>query len=291
MPRLPFLQLDVFASTPRSGNPLAVVFDAAALDGGQMQSIAAWLGLSETTFVLPPTDPAADYALRIFTPGGELPFAGHPTLGTAAAWLQRGGQPRQTGRLMQQCAAGLVPVRITPAGEAGEAGDALRLAFRAPPMRQSPLDKATLDRVTAALALPAGSMLGCSWLNNGPDWCTLWLGSAERVLALQPDLAALRAHRLKVGVAAPHPPGRGDADIEVRAFVPHLGVGEDPVTGSLNASLAQWLITAGVLPPRYVAAQGTAIGRAGRVQIERDGDGQVWVGGAVRVEIEGWLRG
>lgn len=288
MPALPFLQLDVFASTPRSGNPLAVVFDAAALDGGQMQSIAAWLGLSETTFVLPPTDPSADYALRIFTPGGELPFAGHPTLGTAAAWLQRGGRPRHAGRVIQQCGAGLVPVRITPA-EAD--GNTWQLAFRAPPMRQSPLDEATLERVTAALALPAGSVLDCRWLNNGPDWCALWLDSAERVLALQPDLAALRARRLKVGVAAAHPPGRSDADIEVRAFVPHLGVGEDPVTGSLNASLAQWLIAAGVLPARYVAAQGTALGRAGRVQIERDGQGQVWVGGAVRVEIEGWLRG
>jgi PhzF family phenazine biosynthesis protein len=281
---LPFLQLDVFAPAALSGNPLAVVCGADALDARAMQSVARWLGLSETTFLLPPTEPDADYRVRIFTPGGELPFAGHPTLGSAAAWLLRGGQPAHADTVMQQCGVGLVPVRRDPATANG--GDALSLAFAAPAMRVEPVAPELQRQVAAALGIDPDGIVASAWLDNGPRWLSLWLPSAAAVLDVDPDHAALRRLQVKVGLAGPHPAGSAAA-IEVRAFVAHLGVAEDPVTGSLNASLGQWLIGNGVLPPSYVAAQGTAIGRAGRVRIDRDAQGQIWVGGAVRRVIAG----
>lgn len=302
----PFQQVDVFTGTPGFGNPLAVVLDAEGLSDEAMQRFARWTNLSETTFVLPPTDPTADYRVRIFTPGGELPFAGHPTLGTCHAWLRAGGRPRRQGRVVQQCAVGLVDIR---------AGG--RLAFAAPPVRRSAPSPMLLAKVAAALGLKAPQILAAQMLDNGPVWLGLLLADDEAVLSLRPDHRALRELGQKIGVAglpasqaSPFLIGRssrearafggrqdeGDVavaeredtvDLEVRAFAAPIGVDEDPVTGSLNASLAQWLIAEGHLGERYVAGQGQCLGRDGRVFIERDADGQVWVGGDVAPCIEG----
>ena len=280
----PLLQLDVFAPAPLQGNPLAVVDRADDLDTATMQAIACWLGLSETTFLLQPTTPEADYRVRIFTPGGELPFAGHPTLGSCAAWLQQGGKPWREGVVIQQCGVGLVEVRVAAPAASG----AQQLAFAAPPMRELPIEAPLLHDVARALGVELDDIERSAWLDNGPRWFCLWLRSAERVLAVEPDHAALKRLGVNVGLAGPHAPG-GDAAIEVRFFASALNVPEDPVTGSLNASLAQWLIGHGVLPARYVAAQGAKLGRSGRVHIERDTAGQVWVGGEVRSLIAGKL--
>ncbi|MEO7853565.1 MAG: PhzF family phenazine biosynthesis protein [Rubrivivax sp.] len=268
-----FHQLDVFSAHALCGNPLAVVHDASGLDDAQMAAFARWTNLSETTFLLPPTDAGADYHVRIFTPGGELPFAGHPTLGSCHAWLLAGGVPREAGVVVQQCQVGLVRVKR----------DGARLAFAAPPLRRSgPLDAATVAQIQHALALPAQAVRAGQWVDNGPGWCALLLDSAARVLAVKPDWPALGD--LKLGLVGPHPAG-GEAQFEVRALIGD-GAYEDPVTGSLNASIAQWLIGAGIAPARYVAAQGAALQRAGRVHIDADGD-TVWVGGDVSVCIEG----
>ena len=275
-----FDQLDVFGAEALRGNPLAVVHDAAGLDDARMAAFARWTNLSETTFLLPPTDARADYRLRIFTPGGELPFAGHPTLGSAAAWLAAGGVPRRAGVVVQQCGAGLVEVRRDADGKDR------RLAFAAPPLRRSgPLDEATLQRIRAALGLQADEVKGHQWVDNGPGWCAVLLDSAARVRALVPDWQRLGA--LKLGVVGPHAAG-GAAQFELRALFGSADGGsfEDPVTGSLNASVAQWLIGAGLAPQRYVACQGAALQRDGRVFIERDGDA-VWVGGAVHECVRG----
>ena len=282
---LPFVQLDVFAPRSFCGNPLAVVLDADALDGACMQTVATWLGLSETTFVLRPTEPGADYRLRIFTPGGELPFAGHPTLGTCSAWLQHGGVPARADTVMQQSAIGLVPVKRS---DATNAVAAQRLAFAAPPMRPEAVKPDLLHQVCTALGLTPADVRASAWLDNGPRWLTLWLGTADTVLQLEPDHVALKRLRVKVGVAAPQAPGHETA-IEVRAFASPAGVLEDPVTGSLNASLAQWLIGNGAQPAHYVAAQGTRLGRSGRVHIAQDTQGQVWVGGDVRMVLQGQI--
>ncbi len=273
MKRRPFRQLDVFSSEPYRGNPLAVVLDGEGLGDAQMQEFARWTNLSETTFLLPPTDPAADYRVRIFTPGGELPFAGHPTLGTCHAWLTAGGRARGDA-VVQECAVGLVRVRR----------DGDRLAFEAPPLSRSPADPVLVAEVLAALGVDAASLRAAQWLDNGPQWLGLLLDSAASVLALEPDHGALKL-LAKVGVIAPYPAG-SECAFEVRGFAAQLGVPEDPVTGSLNASLAQWLIADGVAQPCYVAAQGARLGRRGRVHIERL-DGQVWVGGASVICIEG----
>lgn len=292
----PFAQIDVFTAHGGFGNPVAVVLDGSGLDDAAMQRFARWTNLSETTFVLPPSDPAADYALRIFTPGGELPFAGHPTLGSCHAWLAAGGQPKAGDRIVQQCAQGLVALRR----------DGARLAFAAPPSQRSEPAPGLLDSVVQALGLPRAAVLRAQWLDNGPQWLTLWLDSADTVLALEPDHARMATLGCKVGVTGVHPaqgatsliarssrearafgPAHEAPLIEVRAFAAPVGVPEDPVTGSLNASLAQWLIEAGELPARYVAAQGTALGRAGRVHVERDADGTVWVGGDCVAVIQG----
>lgn len=269
----PFRQVDVFSGTPLRGNPLAVVLDAEGLDDAAMAALARWTNLSETTFLLPPTDPAADYRVRIFTPFTELPFAGHPTLGSAWAWLAAGGVPRDPAQVVQQCGVGLVPVRR----------DGAQLAFAAPPLRRTgPLDGAVLAQACAALGLAPDEVQGHQWVDNGPGWAALLLASAERVRALGPDWGRLGS--LKLGVVGPRAPG-GDAAFEVRSFVGGGGF-EDPVTGSLNAGLAQWLIGAGLAPARYVATQGHALQRAGRLHLWREG-ATVWVGGAVTPVVEG----
>ena len=292
----PFAQIDVFTAAPGYGNPVAVVLDGTGLDDAAMQRFARWTNLSETTFVLPPTDPQADYALRIFTPGGELPFAGHPTLGSCFAWLAAGGQPKSADRIVQQCAKGLIPIRR----------DGERLAFAAPPSARSDPAPALLADIAQALGVEPAQILRAQRLDNGPVWLTLQLDSADTVLALEPDHARLAALGQKVGVIGVYPApsaielvSRSSREarafgapppaplIEVRAFAAPVGVPEDPVTGSLNASLAQWLIEAGELPLRYIAAQGTALGRAGRVHVERDAAGQVWIGGDCVGVIQG----
>ena len=275
-----FSQLDVFTATPLKGNPLAVVHDADGLTDAEMQTFAKWTNLSETTFLLPPTDARADYRVRIFTPGGELPFAGHPTLGRCHAWLAAGGQPRDGQQVIQQCGVGLVTVRR----------DGERLAFAAPPLKRDPVDDELLVQVVSALGLPATELLGACWLDNGPKWLALRMASASRLRALKPDHGRLKT-LAKVGlVAAQDAEGGADTQFEVRAFAAPIGVEEDPVTGSLNAGLAQWLIGEGLAPAQYVAAQGTAMGRAGRVHVVRDpASGTIWVGGDVTPCISGTL--
>ena len=268
-----FSQVDVFTDTALLGNPLAVVHDGRGLDTDEMAAFARWTNLSETTFLLPPTTPEADYRVRIFTPGGELPFAGHPTLGSCHVWLQAGGQPRRAGRVVQECAIGLVPLRR------GE-----RLAFAAPPTTVEPADAELLHRVYAALGLDPARVRDAAWLSNGFPQLTLLLDSSATVLALKPDHAALKNHA-KVGVVAPHPAG-GEIDFEVRFFAAAIGIDEDPVTGSFNANIAQWLIDSGRAPVRYLAAQGTAMGRAGRIHVQRDTEG-TWIGGDVAACIDG----
>lgn len=266
-----FSQVNVFAGG-LGGNPVAVVHDADGLSDAEMAAFAKWTNLSETTFLLAPTDPGADYRVRIFTTSEELPFAGHPTIGSAHAWLEAGGQSASAHQVVQQCAAGLVPIRR------GE-----RLAFAAPPLiRSGPVSEVDLDRVTQALRVERRDILDASWLDNGPGWLGVWLRDAALVLALQPDPGAFAD--LDLGVAGPYPPG-GEVAIEVRAFFPGMGMVEDPVTGSLNAGFGQWL-AGSRLPTSYVASQGTVLGRAGRVHVDRDGD-QVWVGGDAATVITG----
>ena len=331
-----FKQVDVFTATPYYGNPLAVVLDGTGLGTEEMQRFAQWTHLSETTFVLPPSDAAkaagADYRVRIFTPGGELPFAGHPTLGTCHAWLQAGGQPQNSGRIsqssqiiqiIQECGVGLVHIRC----------DGARLAFAAPPLKRSAPSPVLLAQVAGALGLKASQIVASQLLDNGPVWLGLLLDCQQTVLQLAPNHLELKNLGQKVGVASVQRaleatvliarsnreakafgaragwsptgvPGSGDptnnasntADnteesdtlaLEVRAFAAPIGVNEDPVTGSLNASLAQWLIAEGHVQQRYIAAQGACLGRAGRVHIERDADGQVWVGGESVTCIDG----
>jgi PhzF family phenazine biosynthesis protein len=280
MPK-PFQLVDVFGQGDFTGNPLAVVLDADGLDGETMQRIARWLNLSETTFLLPPTTPDADYRVRIFTLDRELPFAGHPTLGSCHAWLTAGGQPRQAGEVVQECGVGLVTVRR----------DGERLAFAAPPLiRTGPVDEADLVEAARFLRIAREDIQDAQWIDNGPGWMGVMLRSAEAVLALNPMRAYER--RIEIGVVGAHAPG-GDADYEIRALFsdPYGAIVEDPVTGSLNASVAQWLFTSGMRSTGYVAAQGTRLGREGRVYIDRDASGQVWVGGASRSLFSGQFAG
>lgn len=277
----PFKQVDVFTPAAYRGNPLAVVLDGAGLSDEQMQRFATWTNLSETTFLLPPTQDAADYRVRIFTPGGELPFAGHPTLGSCHAWLQAGGTPRRSDAIVQECKQGLVNLRR----------EGPRLAFAAPASRRTSPSPAVLAQVAGALRLKASQIIAAQMLDNGPVWFTLFVEDPQTVLAIKPDGAALRVLGHKIGVAARYRDAReGEPMLEVRAFAEAIGIPEDPVTGSLNASLAQWLMDEGHMPTRYLAAQGTALGRAGRVHVERDGHGQVWVGGETVTCIEGTVR-
>lgn len=271
-----FSLVDVFGVDDFSGNPVAVVHDAAGLDTDAMQRITRWLNLSETTFLLPPTDPAADYRVRIFTLERELPFAGHPTLGTCHAWLEAGGRPRDPARIVQQCEAGLVPVR----------SDDGRLAFAAPPLlRSGPVDDATLDEVCGILGVGRDRIIDAAWTDNGPGWVSVLLASADEVLALEP--ARSHSGRIDIGVVGPYPPG-SEAAYEVRAiFTAGFGVlTEDPVTGSLNASVAQWMLATGRVTAPYIAAQGTRLARTGRVAIS-EADGALWVGGSTRTLFRG----
>ena len=273
-----FMQVDVFAEHALLGNPLAVVLDAQGLSDTRMQTFARWTNLSETTFLLPPTVPGADYRVRISTPGGELPFAGHPTLGSCHAWLAAGGEPASPQAVVQQCAAGLIRIR--------REGD--DLAFEAPALRTR--EPSPDERLAAATALGISptDILDAQWLDNGPSWLALRLADAAAVLAIEPDHQAVRALG-KLGVVGPWAPGSHEAQFEVRAFAAPVGVDEDPVTGSLNASLAHWLMQSGVAPEHYLASQGTRLGREGRVRIRRDA-GVIWVGGRVTACITGTLR-
>jgi len=280
MPR-PFQIVDVFGQRDFTGNPLAVVFDADGLDAETMHRIARWLNLSETTFLSPPTTPDADYRVRIFTLDRELPFAGHPTLGSCHAWLTAGGQPRAAGQVVQECGAGLVTVRR----------DAGRLAFAAPPLiRSGPVDDADLAEAAQVLRISKADIEDASWVDNGPGWMAVMLRSAEAVLGLEP----MRSHDkpIALGVVGPYAPG-GAAAYEIRAlFSDQYGaIGEDPATGSLNASVAQWLFASGARTEGYVAAQGTRLGREGRISIDYDASGQVWVGGSTRTLVLGQAGG
>ncbi len=275
MANFPFNQVDVFTAEPLRGNPLAVVLGADTLTTAQMMAFANWTNLSETTFLLAPTDPAADYRVRIFTPSTELPFAGHPTLGSCHVWLAAGGRPRGE-EIIQQCEAGLIRIRR----------DGQRLAFAAPPLRRSgPLEAETLGNIPRILRIPASAIIQSNWTDNGPGWAAVMLSSRAELLALKPDFGAMSG--LNLGVIAP---AEGpDFQFEVRAFVAEIGVQEDPVTGSLNAGLAQWFFAAGLAPSEsYVIAQGTMLGRSGRVHIDRIGQ-DIWVGGNVVSCITGSL--
>src|SRR3954462_3269250 len=280
----PFQQVDVFTDVPYRGNPLAVVLDAEGLTDAEMQHFTNWTNLSEATFLVPPTQPGADCQVRIFQPGRELPFAGHPPLGSCHAWLQAGGRPRGEF-IVQECGVGLVKWR-----RQGE-----RLAFAAPPLRKSgPLPEDDVALIARGLGVARSDIVDHSWCDNGPNWRGVLLKSAEQVLALKPDASILAGldigvvgPRGKVGVVGSRPAG-DDIAFEVRAFFPgNTGMTEDPVTGSLNAALAQWLIGAGLAPERYIASQGTALGRAGRVHVQRDADGEIWIGGATVTCVEG----
>lgn len=274
--RRQFRQVDVFTAVPYLGNPLAVVLGADGLSDEQMGQFANWTNLSETTFVLPPQDEAADYRVRIFTTSGELPFAGHPTLGTCHAWLEAGGQPKVAGRTVQECGAGLVQVR--------QDGDGL--AFAAPPLlRSGPVDEDLAVRIAGILRIRRDEIVDLQWADNGPGWVAVLLATADAVLALRPGVTDL-----DLGVAGPYPEG-SPAAFEVRAFTPKLSsTDEDPVTGSLNASLAQWLLATGRASAPYVASQGTVLGRRGRVRISQDPDGTVWVGGSTVTCVTGEVQ-
>ena len=305
-----FKQVDVFGVSAYLGNPLAVVLDGSDLSDQEMQHFASWTHLSETTFLLPPSEAGAaagaDYRVRIFTPGAELPFAGHPTLGTCHAWLEAGGKPKAQEVIVQECAFGLVQIRR----------DAARLRFAAPALQRRPVEATLLAEIAAALGVNAERIRAAQLLDNGPVWLTLLLDSRQTVLQLSPDHPALKNLGYKVGVAAiqsaapttvliarSNREARASSTrsvssavtpdlpaVEVRAFAASVGVNEDPVTGSLNASLAQWLIADGLAPAVYIAEQGHCLGRAGRVHIEQDELGQVWVGGESVTCVEGTVK-
>jgi PhzF family phenazine biosynthesis protein len=269
----PFSQVDVFSAEPFLGNPVAVVLDGSGMSTEQMQLVANWTNLSETTFVLPADDPGADYYVRIFTPSTELPFAGHPTLGTCHAWLESGNQPRQQDVIVQQCGAGLVRIRRSGG----------LLGFDAPPLiRSGPVDESTIEQVAGQLQIARTDIVAAQWADNGPGWIAVLLDSAQAVLDVRPGDG-----EMDVGLAGPYPPG-SECAFEVRAFFPAGGRSvEDPVTGSFNASLAQWLLSSGQASAPYVASQGTVLGRKGRVHIDADAEGAIWVSGATGTRISG----
>ena len=274
-----FQLIDVFGQEPFTGNPLAVVTTDYALDAAEMQQITRWLNLSETTFLLPPTNKQADYRVRIFTLERELPFAGHPTLGTCHAWLTAGGMPRTSDIVVQECGAGLVALRR----------DGDTLAFAAPPtVRAGEVEEVTLTEVAGVLGVDRSAIVDAQWVDNGPGWVAVMLASADDVLALKP--ARSHGKCIDIGVVGFYPPGASVA-YEVRAIFSDKfgGLIEDPVTGSLNASLAQWLLASGQVHAPYTAAQGTALGRKGRIGVERDGEGQVWISGNTRTLASGTI--
>lgn len=280
-----FRQVDVFTTTPYAGNPVAVVLDGDGLTTEEMERFTRWTNLSEATFVLPPTDPAADYRVRIFTsgaktlvrdtPASELSFAGHPTLGTCHTWLAAGGTPKRDDVVVQECPAGLVRVRRGANG----------LAFAAPPLiRSGPVEEPLVRHIASVLRIDRDDIVDAAWCDNGPGWVAVLLPAAAAVLALQPIFIDI-----DLGVVGPYPAG-SPAAFEVRAFFPkHGATVEDPVTGSLNASLAQWLLDGGRARAPYVASQGTALGRHGRVHISRDDEGTIWVGGGTITCVGGYV--
>ncbi|TCQ08493.1 PhzF family phenazine biosynthesis protein [Sphingomonas sp. PP-CC-3A-396] len=275
-----FKLVDVFGTAPFTGNPLAVVADAEGLSTDDMQRITRWLNLSETTFLLPTTDTLADYRVRIFTLARELPFAGHPTLGTCHAWLEAGGTPKRAGVIVQECGVGLVEVRR----------DNNRLAFAAPPLIRSgmPTEVEILE-VADLLRIDRAAIVDAQWVDNGPGWIAVMLATAADVLAVEP--ARHHSRRIDIGIVGPHPAG-SDAAFEIRAIFSdaHGALIEDPVCGSLNASVGQWLFASGRAHDRYVAAQGSCIGRDGRIDVAQDGNGQVWVGGRTTTMFDGQVR-
>lgn len=273
----PFQLVDVFEQGPFSGNPVAVVTTPDDLDVDLMQRITRWLNLSETTFLLPPTHPDADYRVRIFTLERELPFAGHPTLGTCHAWLHAGNTPRQPDRIVQQCGVGLVAVR-----RSGES-----LAFAAPPLiRSGPVEDGKLDEIAAYLGIARERIVASKWVDNGPGWVAVKLASAQEVLAIDP--ARSHPSRIDLGIVGAYPPG-SPAAYEIRAFFSdqHGGVIEDPVCGSLNASVAQWMLENDWATAPYAVSQGARVGRNGRIAVDRDADGAIWIGGGTRTLFSG----
>jgi PhzF family phenazine biosynthesis protein len=275
-----FRQVDVFGVDSYDGNPVAVILDSEGLTDKELSAISAWTNLSECTFLLPPTDPSADYRVRIFSLSTELPFAGHPTLGTARAWLDAGGVPSQPGLIIQECIAGLVPIRIE---------DDL-LAFSAPSrIRSGPVEAPILDSVIEILGIERDQVIDSEWLDNGPGWVGVLLDSAESVLKIRPNASA-HPGRWDIGVIGAHPAGSESA-FELRAFFTEGSepLREDPITGSLNASAAEWLLSKNRATAPYIATQGSAIGRNGRIHVS-EADGKIWVGGQTRVVLSGYLQ-
>lgn len=271
-----FAQVDVFSTTPYLGNPVAVVLDGTDISDAEMQQMARWTNLSETTFILPTTTAEADYRLRIFTPGGELPFAGHPTLGSAHAWLEAGGIARNPALIVQECRAGLVRIRR----------HADQLSFAAPPtIRDGALDTAFLDRIVASFGITHDQVLAHQWVDNGPGWAVLQLATAQEVLALEPDLSLIPEDM--VGVIGAHPEG-SDHRFEMRTFAPGVGVAEDPVCGSMNASVGQWLVKTGAVTGPYTVSQGARANRAGTIYVTPDHD-TLWIGGGCTTCINGYV--
>ncbi|MFP5314055.1 MAG: PhzF family phenazine biosynthesis protein [Actinomycetes bacterium] len=274
----PFAQVDVFSPTPYLGNPVAVVLDSQGLDDDSMQRVARWTNLSETTFLLPPTDPGADYRVRIFTPGGELPFAGHPTLGSAHAWLEAGGAPNRGDVVVQECTAGLIEVRR---------GNGI-LSFAAPAtQRTGELESGYLAQIVAAFGIREDQVVSHQWVDNGPGWGVIRLATAQEVLDLEPDLSQIPT--AMIGAIGAYPEGSEYA-YEMRTFAPAAGITEDPVCGSMNASVGQWLTASGAMPNTYRVSQGSRLGRAGDISITADDDGTVWVGGATTTCFRGTAR-
>ncbi|MEQ8205133.1 MAG: PhzF family phenazine biosynthesis protein [Woeseia sp.] len=274
-----FHLIDVFASQPFTGNPLPVVHDADDLSAQQMQSITRWMNHSETAFLVSPRVTLADYRVRIFTLEREMPFAGHPTLGACHAWLAAGGERKNDQMAIQECGAGLVPIQVLGG----------KLAFAAPPLiRSGAVDESTLAEIIRVLKLQPDQVKASAWADNGPGWVVILLDTAQAVLDVEP----VRQHhsRLDIGVVGAYPEGSNVA-FELRAFFSddHGSIREDPVTGSLNASSAQWLFETGRATTDYIASQGTKIGRAGRIQISRDAEGAVWVGGHTTTVVAGNL--
>jgi len=276
----PFIQCDVFTAEPTRGNALAVVLDGQGLTDEQMQQFAAWTNLAETTFLLPPTQAQADYAVRIFTPTREMLFAGHPTLGSCASWMHHGGVPKNADVVRQECAVGIIDIHLT-----GEVP-----AFTAPPTKIQPLPQNTADALAQKLGIASTSIINTAFLDNGPQWQVFELASADDVLSA--DSSAVNFSEDKpVGLIGPHAPG-GECDFEVRMMASSGGMSEDPITGSLNAALAHWMLSDGRLISNVVVAQGTKIGRSGRVYISPDQsvDGSVRIGGQTHILIEGTVQ-